>query len=60
MSKPQPFLQGLRIVAGNAKVTGPGYTMHGDFFNAWPAKELEQRVRDCIRLIVKCGPGDRS
>ncbi|WP_061296697.1 DUF1996 domain-containing protein [Herbidospora cretacea] len=36
--------------------SGPGYTMHGDFFNAWPVAELERRVRDCIRPKVKCGP----
>ncbi|WP_405142429.1 DUF1996 domain-containing protein [Sphaerisporangium sp. NBC_01403] len=35
--------------------SGPGYTMHGDFFNAWPEAEMERRVRDCIRPIVKCG-----
>ncbi|GIH01979.1 hypothetical protein Rhe02_00460 [Rhizocola hellebori] len=35
--------------------SGPGYTMHGDFFNAWPVAELERRVRDCIRPIIKCG-----
>ncbi|MFR9722283.1 DUF1996 domain-containing protein [Streptomyces sp. MS19] len=36
--------------------SGPGYTMHGDFFNAWPTAEMERRVRDCIRPIIKCGP----
>ncbi|WP_066360564.1 DUF1996 domain-containing protein [Herbidospora mongoliensis] len=36
--------------------SGPGYTMHGDFFNAWPVAEMERRVRDCIRPKVKCGP----
>lgn len=35
--------------------SGPGFTMHGDFFNAWPEAEMERRVRDCIRPIVKCG-----
>ncbi|WP_214104579.1 DUF1996 domain-containing protein [Acrocarpospora catenulata] len=35
--------------------SGPGYTMHGDFFNAWPEQELERRIRDCIRPKVKCG-----
>ncbi|MEW2071317.1 DUF1996 domain-containing protein [Streptomyces sp. NPDC007346] len=35
--------------------SGPGYTMHGDFFNVWPEEELAQRVRDCINAIVKCG-----
>lgn len=35
--------------------SGPGYTMHGDFFNAWPAEEMARRVRDCINPIIKCG-----
>jgi hypothetical protein len=35
--------------------SGGGFTMHGDFFNAWPANEMALRVRDCIRRIVKCG-----
>jgi hypothetical protein len=35
--------------------SGPGYTMHGDFFNVWPAAEMERRVRDCINPIIKCG-----
>ncbi|WP_434443953.1 DUF1996 domain-containing protein [Lentzea sp. E54] len=39
--------------------SGPGYTMHGDFFNAWPQAEMAQRVRDCINRIVKCGPDGR-
>jgi uncharacterized protein DUF1996/F5/8 type C domain-containing protein len=36
--------------------SGPGYTMHGDFFNAWPEAEMARRVNDCIRPIIKCGP----
>jgi hypothetical protein len=35
--------------------SGPGYTMHGDFFNAWPEAEMARRVNDCIRPIIKCG-----
>ncbi|MCX5064289.1 DUF1996 domain-containing protein [Micromonospora lupini] len=35
--------------------SGAGYTMHGDFFNAWPVAEMERRVRDRIRPIIKCG-----
>nr|MDT0662520.1 DUF1996 domain-containing protein [Micromonospora sp. DSM 115978] len=34
--------------------SGRGYTMHGDFFNAWPAEEMARRVRDCINPIIKC------
>ncbi len=33
----------------------PGYTFHGDFFNAWPAAELSRRVRDCINAGFICG-----
>ncbi|RMI37403.1 DUF1996 domain-containing protein [Streptomyces triticirhizae] len=36
--------------------SGAGYTMHGDFFNAWPEPEMERRVADCIRAVIKCGP----
>lgn len=39
--------------------SGRGFTMHGDFFNAWPPAELERRVRDCIRPIIKCGADGR-
>jgi hypothetical protein len=39
--------------------SGPGFTMHGDFFNVWPQAEMAQRVRDCINRIVKCGPDGR-
>jgi Domain of unknown function (DUF1996)/Carbohydrate binding module (family 6) len=33
----------------------PGYTFHGDFFNAWPDGELGRRVRDCINAGFICG-----
>jgi hypothetical protein len=39
--------------------SGPGYTMHADFFNAWPTAEMDRRVRDCIRPVVKCGADGR-
>ncbi|MEU8386719.1 MULTISPECIES: DUF1996 domain-containing protein [Micromonospora] len=39
--------------------SGPGYTMHGDFFNAWPVAELARRVQDCIRPVIKCGHDGR-
>ncbi|MGS2618856.1 DUF1996 domain-containing protein [Micromonospora sp. LZ34] len=39
--------------------SGPGYTMHGDFFNAWPVEEMARRVRDCIRPVIKCGADGR-
>ncbi|MCK2244685.1 MULTISPECIES: DUF1996 domain-containing protein [unclassified Crossiella] len=34
--------------------SGPGYTMHGDFFNVWPAAELDRRVRNCLNAVLKC------
>ncbi|MGK5739946.1 DUF1996 domain-containing protein [Micromonospora sp. URMC 103] len=45
--------------AGFRLASGPGYTMHGDFFNAWPVAEMERRVRDCIRPVIKCGADGR-
>lgn len=39
--------------------SGQGFTMHGDFFNAWPVAEMERRVRDCIRPVIKCGADGR-
>lgn len=42
--------------SGFALSSGPGYTMHADFFNAWPRAEMERRVNDCIRPVIKCGP----
>ncbi|HEY0454352.1 DUF1996 domain-containing protein [Actinophytocola sp.] len=39
--------------------SGDGRTMHGDFFNVWPAPEMERRVRDCIRPVIKCGHDGR-
>jgi hypothetical protein len=39
--------------------SGGGYTMHGDFFNAWPVEEMARRVNDCIRPIIKCGTDGR-
>jgi hypothetical protein len=45
--------------AGFRLASGPGYTMHGDFFNAWPADEMARRVNDCIRPIIKCGTNGR-
>ncbi|WP_433720889.1 DUF1996 domain-containing protein [Actinoplanes sp. CA-051413] len=43
----------FRLASGN------GYSMHGDFFNAWPVDEMARRVNDCIRIIVKCGTNGR-
>lgn len=35
--------------------SGPGYTAHGDFFNAWEPAVLENRL-ECLRTLNKCGP----
>ncbi|MFD9325169.1 DUF1996 domain-containing protein [Streptomyces sp. NPDC060065] len=40
---------GLRLASG------AGYTMHADFFNAWPTAEMARRTTNCINAIVKCG-----
>lgn len=29
---------------------------HGDFFDAWKRSALRRRVRDCLRVQVKCAP----
>jgi Domain of unknown function (DUF1996) len=36
--------------------SGPLYTAHGDFFNAWEPAALEQLVHDCLNADVHCGP----
>lgn len=36
--------------------SGAGYTFHGDFFNVWPPAEMDRRVRNCINVVIKCGP----
>jgi len=33
----------------------PGYTFHGDFFNAWKQPELQRRVTTCINGGYICG-----
>lgn len=33
----------------------PGYTFHGDFFNAWNQNELQRRVTTCINGGYVCG-----
>lgn len=35
--------------------SGPGYTAHGDFFNAWEPAALANRLR-CLHNRIKCGP----
>ena len=40
---------GMRIASG------PGYTAHADFFNAWEPAALENRLQ-CLHQLEKCGP----
>ncbi|KXK63783.1 hypothetical protein AWW66_00945 [Micromonospora rosaria] len=35
--------------------TAPGYTFHGDFFNAWDVAALRYRVENCIVAGYVCG-----
>ncbi|WP_405096768.1 DUF1996 domain-containing protein [Micromonospora sp. NBC_01412] len=35
--------------------TAPGYTFHGDFFNAWDEQALADRVRQCVVDGYVCG-----
>jgi hypothetical protein len=45
-------------IAGGSGVSlssGPAYTAHADFFNAWDQAELTRLVRDCINAQVDCG-----
>lgn len=41
--------------AGMSLASGPAYTTHGDFFNAWEPAALDNRM-ECLRNLVKCGP----
>ncbi|MCX5228753.1 DUF1996 domain-containing protein [Streptomyces sp. NPDC006553] len=40
---------------GTNVTDAPGYTFHGDFFNAWDEGELRRRVTDCINAGYVCG-----
>jgi hypothetical protein len=40
--------------------SGAGYTMHGDFFNAWPEDEIARRVSVCINAVYKCDHDGRK
>ncbi|MCE7984641.1 MAG: DUF1996 domain-containing protein [Caldilinea sp. CFX5] len=35
--------------------SGAGYTAHADFFNAWEADALRNRLQ-CLHELIKCGP----
>lgn len=44
-----PGAPGMRLASG------PAYTAHGDFFNAWEPAALNNRI-NCLKHGVKCGP----
>lgn len=57
---PVPILQfkiryASRGAPGMYLSSGPGYTAHGDFFNAWERDAMDNRT-NCLRLLIKCGP----
>jgi hypothetical protein len=57
---PVPILQfkiryATRGSPGMYLSSGAGYTVHGDFFNAWEQQAMENRT-NCLRLLLKCGP----
>ncbi len=39
--------------------SGPGYSAHGDFIDGWAPAALQQRIDDCLKPVVKCGPDGR-
>jgi Domain of unknown function (DUF1996) len=50
-------------IAGGAGVSlssGPAYTAHADFFNAWNQAELTALVKNCINAQVQCGARGRG
>ena len=55
---PQLTLNVRYPIAGGAGVTlasGPFYTAHADFFNAWDQTQLQSLVQKCINASVHCG-----
>ncbi len=40
---------------GLAFSSGPFYTLHADFLNAWTQRKLHHLVRTCLRADVNCG-----
>ena len=40
---------------GVSLASGPAYTAHADFFNAWNQAELTKLVQNCINSQVECG-----
>lgn len=55
---PQLTLNVRYPIAGGTGVTlasGPFYTAHADFFNAWDQLQLESLVHNCINASIHCG-----
>ena len=46
--------------AGVSLASGPAYTAHADFFNAWNQAELTKLVQNCINAQVECGARGRA
>ena len=46
-----PITNGRRV----RLASGPAYTIHADFFNAWDATTQENLVNDCINAGIDCG-----
>jgi hypothetical protein len=44
-----PGEAGMRL----STMSGAAYTAHGDFFNAWEQKAMENRI-NCLRQLIKC------
>lgn len=40
---------------GVTLASGPAYTLHADFFNAWNATRLAKLVHDCLNAGIDCG-----
>ena len=39
--------------------SGPGFSAHGNFINGWQPPALQQRIDDCLKPVIKCGPDGR-
>ena len=46
--------------AGVSLASGPAFTAHADFFNAWNQTELAKLVQNCINAQVECGARGRG
>lgn len=56
----------LRVVyptrgsSGMSLASGPSFTAHGDFIDAWSPADLGRRVRRCLRGAVRCDPSGQA